>query len=349
MVELNGYLSVRNDWPNIIQPEDPVVKPRRESASQVDEFFTDDSPEFISLMTMASQQFSSSSNGVFQQRTNMIQHKSQLRSDSYGGTCAGDLNNNNVYMHQHQRPGIQLSQQKNGCLRNDSYGSDNSTVHLNNNDTFIVDRRSGYKPMDEDVFIKPAGFGQMESAVKSGQSSSVWEDITSSIRKLDPENSDLITEFTTNQGIVRIKTEIESPTEMSPCSFDVSKEIKQERFSPPPVMTSVYGTANNSGNYVQSFKFTNMGPQFAMSRVYLPPGPASSLSVGGECELSPPPPSTNAALSPENFGGVRLPPPPPYPAVLVSTSPGIRYSRRTPNPELEKRRIHNCDYPGKFL
>lgn len=61
------------------------------------------------------------------------------------------------------------------------------------------------------------------------------------------------------------------------------------------------------------------------------------------------PPPTPPSSEPGSPGGTSLPrrtPPPPYPAPPATSHPTTKYNRRN-NPELEKRRIHHCDFIGE--
>lgn len=112
--------------------------------------------------------------------------------------------------------------------------------------------------------------------------------------------------------------------------------VKSEPYATPVVkqeMAYPYAPQSQSS----SFKF--MGPHFAMARVYMPPTPPSS---------EPGSPSTE-----NNLPLARRTPPPPYlvenglgsPGQHGDAQPVVKYNRRN-NPELEKRRVHHCDFPG---
>jgi krueppel-like factor 5 len=185
---------------------------------------------------------------------------------------------------------------------------------------------------EDDVFLKPA----------------LWEDITSSIQKLDPENAEML-------AAVKQEAPDEAaaaPSCGSPSSLPLmtGPVVKTEKLPPPPSLQPMHLTApfSSSANPPQQqYSYSNGNlphPAFPMSRlVYLPP-PTPPISEPGSPGNSLP----------------RRTPPPPYPtpnhhgAAPTSASPTVttapvvaKYNRRN-NPELEKRRIHHCDFLGEF-
>jgi krueppel-like factor 5 len=191
---------------------------------------------------------------------------------------------------------------------------------------------------EDDVFLKPP----------------LWEDITSSIQKLDPENAEML---------AAVKLEV--PDEVTSCGSPSSlplmnpPAIKTEKLPPQPMhlMTAPASPFNTSNGPQQQFppqhgyKFNNGNlppPAFPMPRlVYVPP-PTPPISEPGSPgsnipRRTPPPPYP----APNHHG----PAPPPVPtsaSPTVTTAPVIpKYNRRN-NPELEKRRIHHCDFLGEF-
>lgn len=196
---------------------------------------------------------------------------------------------------------------------------------------------------EDDVFLKPP----------------LWEDITSSIQKLDPENAEML---------AAVKLEV--PEDVASCGSPSSAPlmnppvIKTEKLPPPQpmhIMTTPASPFNNcSGPQQQQqqqqfplqhgYKFNNNGnlppPAFPMSRlVYVPPPtpPISEPGSPGNIPRRTPPPPYPA---PNHHGAV----PPPVPtsaSPTVTTTSGVpKYNRRN-NPELEKRRIHHCDFLGE--
>ncbi|GAB6025650.1 hypothetical protein CHUAL_011374 [Chamberlinius hualienensis] len=224
---------------------------------------------------------------------------------------------------------------------------------------------------DDDVFLKPvipplhhhqSHHNNNHNAVvvpsdntidiKSPSELFIWEDIAASICKLDPVNKEMVT----------IKTEVVDNESSTSCPFTSSVaavpniRIKRESDQVEPnlhLQTNQFG--NNIGivrpvtNYQSTsgqatYKFTSLGTQFMSgARVYMPPTPPNS---------EPGSPSTDTFGSTSGLAlNHRRTPPPPYIANSNSTesqsqqSAAIQYNRRN-NPELEKRRIHKCDYPG---
>uniref|UniRef100_T1J3Y1 C2H2-type domain-containing protein n=1 Tax=Strigamia maritima TaxID=126957 RepID=T1J3Y1_STRMM len=304
--ELDAYLA-KDEWAavvaevrgNLVANPEPLLpldidhKPRRESASRVDEFFEE---EVIDPSK---------------------HHHLMQQSASYRATMA-------------------------------SYRSSSSYHHrlpMPNYPQKITPTPSPI--LDDDVFVKPNPVCSLAD-VNNRTSISLWEDITSSIRKLDPENGDLVNANELGRPVA-IKTEPD-PDSLTSCPFatPAQNENNNNNNMKPLASTSSnsYPVLRTSSTFhspgVQGFKFTNLGPQFMMSRVYMPPTPPSS---------EPGSPAT------DSFGLGRRTPPPPYSghptgpnASSISAAHrevmGImKYNRRN-NPELEKRRIHHCDFPG---
>jgi krueppel-like factor 5 len=202
--------------------------------------------------------------------------------------------------------------------------------HHTNSMSYVSMRTVAGTQAEDDVFLKPA----------------LWEDITSSIQKLDPENAEML---------AAVKQEVPDETAScgSPSSLPLMNPpvVKIEKLPPPqpppPSLQPMHLTAQASQQYPaqQSYSNGNMPhPAFPMSRlVYLPP-PTPPISEPGS-------PGSNLP---------RRTPPPPYPtpnhhgaaptsaSPTVTTAPAVpKYNRRN-NPELEKRRIHHCDFQGEF-
>lgn len=140
----------------------------------------------------------------------------------------------------------------------------------------------------------------------------LWEDIASSIQKLDPDNAEIF--GTVHASVPQIKLEI--PDDLDSHEISHSPLLDPLLASPkklPPLQQPSSLSCHNSSVY----------PWY----VY--------------------PSSTN--LSSSQHGSGRRKPPPPYPNIPCGASAprtGPKYNRRN-NPELEKRRIHHCDYVGK--
>ncbi|XP_076315969.1 uncharacterized protein LOC143228628 isoform X2 [Tachypleus tridentatus] len=277
--ELDTYLG-RHEWARM--PEALPQKPRRESASQVDEFF-EENTEFVPNTHL----------GVAMVGYSM--YGSAIQGSRINNGFGPDIRGGQASYHQYH--------QTNGGLSS-SFGC-------------------SYAKTDEEVFVKPAPVPSPE--VKP----TIWEDVTAPM-KMDRE-------------VVAIKCEA-----LSPCSFLTSQGAnKQEKLSNLQGMTPGQFTVQMpssmsspdvpSGNNLQGYRF----PHYHLSRVCMPPTPPNS---------EPGSPST------ETFPLGRRTPPPPYPrsshgtSALQATFMGHAQSskpfNRRNNPELEKRRIHHCDFPG---
>lgn len=156
---------------------------------------------------------------------------------------------------------------------------------------------------EDDVFLKPP----------------LWEDITSSIQKLDPENAEMLA---VSGMSAHIKLEVTEDM-LSPEPVLHPLTIKTERMTPAPAspLNILPGPASPCPQY-QSYKMPYHLPRL----LYAPP---------------PTPPNSD----PGSPGALpRRTPPPPYPVPQVIHT---KYNRRN-NPELEKRRVHHCDFIGEF-
>ncbi|XP_018400363.1 PREDICTED: Krueppel-like factor 5 [Cyphomyrmex costatus] len=256
---------------------------------------------------------------------------------------------------------------------------------------------------DDDVFLRPP----------------LWEDITSSIQKLDPENADMLG----SQSHIKMETDdVTPPPVLSPV------EIKTEPLPPPPTLHLLEGPAtnpsqnpfpnpssvqhvvhhrttttttaattaalfksfsngnnnnnnnnnnsrtvnsnntsgnntgsnNDSGNGANSNNNSNNGgsnSDSSTSSHHQPSGNATSPLYGPMTRLmyiSPLTPPISDPSSPIGAGPPRRTPPPPYPQPGPILNPAHRiqpssmtskFNRRN-NPELEKRRVHHCDFIG---
>ncbi|KAK0177454.1 hypothetical protein PV328_001505 [Microctonus aethiopoides] len=189
----------------------------------------------------------------------------------------------------------------------------------------FVSSRSQPAGNDDDVFLRPP----------------LWEDITSSIQKLDPENADMLGSqshpslSTTSSHIKMENDDVTSSPVLSPV------EIKSEPLtSAPPTLHLLEGRQSNMVNFVQANHHSNSGtsPLYgSMTRLmYVSP-------------LTPPISDPGSPLG----GPPRRTPPPPYPQPSSMLNPSHRiqqstitkFNRRN-NPELEKRRVHHCDFIG---
>lgn len=255
---------------------------------------------------------------------------------------------------------------------------------------------------DDDVFLRPP----------------LWEDITSSIQKLDPENADMLG----SQSHVKMETDdVTPPPVLSPV------EIKTEPLPPPPTLhllegpatanppqnpfpnppgvqhvhhrtttptttaatTALYksfpnnsnnnnnnsgsvnnnntngsnaGSNNGGGNGANNNNSNNNGnggnSDSSTTSHHQANGNATSPLYGSMTRLmyiSPLTPPISDPGSPIGAGPPRRTPPPPYPQPGPILNPAHRipppsmnskFNRRN-NPELEKRRVHHCDFIGE--
>lgn len=182
--------------------------------------------------------------------------------------------------------------------------------------SYVSPRTMHGVPSEDDVFLKPP----------------LWEDITSSIQKLDPENAEMLGTLAAAAAQIKMEPdEILTPPDshlLHPLS------IKTEKIAPPSPAPSLHilggpGPASpyhgNSPQFQQTnYKMSYHGPRV----IYAPP---------------PTPPSSEPGSPGSNLP--RRTPPPPYPLpAAIPQHP--KYNRRN-NPELEKRRVHHCDFLGK--
>lgn len=215
--------------------------------------------------------------------------------------------------------------------------------HHSNSMSYVSMRTVPGSHAEDDVFLKPP----------------LWEDITSSIQKLDPENAEML-------AAVKLEVPDEVVSCGSPSSLPLINPlvVKSEKLPPQHALQPMHlmtnpATPYNGSNCPQqhfpsqhSYKFSNNGnlppPAFPMSRlVYLPPPtPPNSEpgSPGNNLPRRTPPPPYPAP----NHHGTAPPPVPASASPTVTTTPVVpKYNRRN-NPELEKRRIHHCDFLGEF-
>ncbi|XP_008553746.1 Krueppel-like factor 5 [Microplitis demolitor] len=255
----------------------------------------------------------------------------------------------------------------------------------------FVSSRSQPASSDDDVFLRPP----------------LWEDITSSIQKLDPENADMLGSQSTLSSTSSSSTSLSSHVKME--TEDVTSpvlspvEIKSEPLAAPPTLHLLEGRQNNvpsfareqshqrtalktfqnnnnnntttnnnnhnnnnnntnnnnnnnnnnsSNNNNNSSSNNNESPGNHHS--HQPSGNATSPLYGSMTRLmyvSPLTPPISDPGSPLGGPPRRTPPPPyPQPPMLnpshrIQTSGIAKFNRRN-NPELEKRRVHHCDFIG---
>lgn len=240
----------------------------------------------------------------------------------------------------------------------------------------FVSSRSQPAGTDDDVFLRPP----------------LWEDITSSIQKLDPENADMLG----SQSHVKMETDDVTSPVLSPV------EIKTEPLPPPPTLHLLEGPSSNP---VQTFANGHSNPPNGLQVVHhrsataafktFPSnnnnnnnsvtnnnnnnsssnnnndstsnhhgagnqvgGSATSPLYGSMTRLMYISPLTPPISDPGSPIGAppRRTPPPPYPQPPIMNPPhriqapslSNKFNRRN-NPELEKRRVHHCDFIGECL
>lgn len=224
---------------------------------------------------------------------------------------------------------------------------------------------------DEEVFIKPEPISVDSSKL------TLWADVTSSLRHLDPESQDTHAQLTSMSGGRSYETHVnaapiklEEPT-LTQCSLSAELPKLLSTPSPPlilPPRLPVTPTPTPTTTH-PAFRFPSTSTMGPPTRLYMPPTPPAS-DHGSPADphfrrtppppyMVPPSPTSNAAVSGSpvcttSMGGggrgVGGPPimvsSPTLPSTLLSEGGVVKYSRRN-NPELEKRRIHHCDFPGK--
>ncbi|XP_065161443.1 Krueppel-like factor 5 isoform X2 [Atheta coriaria] len=217
---------------------------------------------------------------------------------------------------------------------------------------------------DDDVFLRPP----------------LWEDIASSIQNIDPENANMLA---VGAGLIKLEAidDMSATCAPTPTPLLSPLEIKTEKIIQQPAPTlHLMGTPSSPYNPQQPMSPQhNQPPHFQQQQVLHPPNNNAHAQYNhqthgkyGSPPLGPAPanalyppmsrlipyvsPLTPPSSEPGSPGGTlpRRTPPPPYPAPNCQpTTPqaparitqGVRYNRRN-NPELEKRRIHHCDFMG---
>ncbi|XP_013788505.1 Krueppel-like factor 5 [Limulus polyphemus] len=282
--ELDAYLG-RHEWGRM--PEALPQKPRRESASQVDEFF-EEHTEFVPNNHLGVAVVGYSMYGSTAQA---VRGMNGYNPDVRG--CQPPHFGRSYHHHYHH--------QTSGC---------------------------GYPKTDDELFLKPAPVPSPE--VKS----TFWEDITVTM-KMEPEIEAIKSES------VPLPSCPYTPVQATDKHADM-QGLSQGQFLANTMqmsssMSSPDALSITPRNNIQNYRFPLGPPQ---SRVCMPPTPPNS---------EPGSPST------ETFSMSRQTPPPPYsvssqtttlPATLVSSLHSNNKFNRRNNPDLEKRRIHHCDYPG---
>ncbi|CAH0545762.1 unnamed protein product [Brassicogethes aeneus] len=221
---------------------------------------------------------------------------------------------------------------------------------------------------DDDVFLRPP----------------LWEDIASSIQNIDPENANMLAvgsqvKLEVVDDLVSVGCASTPSPLLSPLEIKTEKVIQQNgptlHLMATPSSQQQYQqqhpaqpTSPHSGHSVVAAQQPHYHPQAQQpamhhnsphhpqykynNNVAAPTQPGNALYPMTRLIYPLTPPSSE----PGSPGGAlpRRTPPPPYPAPGCPqqtpptgriTASGMKYNRRN-NPELEKRRIHHCDFIG---
>ncbi|XP_045119384.1 dendritic arbor reduction protein 1-like [Portunus trituberculatus] len=210
---------------------------------------------------------------------------------------------------------------------------------------------------DEDVFIKPEPV-----------TLNVWEDVGPSLRQLEAEAQEVLQPPLTHYPHPPITPKLEDPP-FAPCQLSLEGLSTPSPPPPPPpqllpqrLPLPSTPTLTPTSTH-PAFRFPSTSTVGPSPRLCMPPTPPAS-DHGSPADLNfrrTPPPPYVVPLSPNSAGisGVGVASTctaglggggpslasPPLPASLLGEPGMVKYSRRN-NPELEKRRIHHCDFLG---
>ncbi|XP_026761361.2 dendritic arbor reduction protein 1 isoform X1 [Galleria mellonella] len=206
----------------------------------------------------------------------------------------------------------------------------------------------------DDAFLRPAP--------------ALWEDIASSIRNIDPENANMLASL----GTTHVKLEADDPL-LEECATPLLSplEIKTERLCAPPTYAHPQ-PPQHQPQQQPAPPFAKYGPnRLVYMSPLTPPGsdqgsPGNSMQ-GGPRRTPPPPyhpppllraphvphPGAHPHHHPQPMAqSMQMHQQPPAPApphplshARLGSPPQVKYNRRN-NPELEKRRVHHCDFIG---
>ncbi|XP_046977078.1 dendritic arbor reduction protein 1-like [Vanessa cardui] len=203
----------------------------------------------------------------------------------------------------------------------------------------------------DDAFLRPA----------------LWEDIASSIRNIDPENANMLAPL----GATHVKLEADDAL-LEECATPLLSplEIKTERLCAPPTYAHPQ-PPQHLPMQQPATSFSKYPSRLVYMSPLTPPGsdqgsPGNTMQGGPRRTPPPPyhpPPLLRAPHVPphpvpqthHHPQGLQQPlqmPPVPAPAPHQHAAahprlapPSVKYNRRN-NPELEKRRVHHCDFIG---
>ncbi|CAL4128324.1 unnamed protein product, partial [Meganyctiphanes norvegica] len=211
----------------------------------------------------------------------------------------------------------------------------------------------------DDVFVKPEPLDELTS------SSRMWGDISHSIRQLDGPDLDEppplpvlspadIPSLGSNKS-----SSLMMPSKTNQYMGDLTKLLSSPLSSPPIMIRQPQHSPVGPPTQPQQHPAYRYNPLMPAARQhYMPPTPPAS-DHGSPADhhgyqpiarRTPPPPYTMAPSSTQTTQSSSMcmstsNMPSPLPSTLLTEAVPIKYSRRN-NPELEKRRIHYCDFPG---
>jgi len=209
-------------------------------------------------------------------------------------------------------------------------------------------RRESASQIDE--FFEDAVVDAVDDALSERFSGVVgdWEDITTSLSKIDPDIADML-------ELVPVHKTGDATVKIEPCDdctgshhllravhnhSDLECHHHYGNESPYATMATLASSTSSSASMMM--KATNRMQRFNYGGNFLPPTPPSSdpgspSQDPPQSKIPPPPYSmlrNKSSASSASIETVKSPP-----------NGTIKYNRRN-NPELEKRRIHHCDFPG---
>jgi len=176
-----------------------------------------------------------------------------------------------------------------------------------------------------------------------------WEDITTSLSKIDPDIVDMLelvpptVKATLDDAHAAVKVE---PCDDCGATNDhhLLRPLHHSNLECHAIVECArhqqhYGNASPYNNASMMIKpLNNRMHKFNYTNNFLPPTPPSS-DPGSPSQEPPPPPPYSLVLRTKSSVSLNNDTDKPLP------NGTIKYNRRN-NPELEKRRIHHCDFPG---
>ena len=369
-------------------------KTRRESASVVDEFFSDskDTPQLQAAKQMIAAGLARGSdlsllktgllNATRQQIVRQAVENSRRESSSLVDDFFTEATVPKVSENRLQVPGLQATKLNNGF----------------DMEATFVSYDNGMVPRSESGLVR----GQRNV------SDSMWEDLRASINIADEDN-DRDSDIEMDDTVPTIK--IEDTDDKPSCIFQNSKfdnvHVKQENPSSCMLEDAIVSSSSEFSSRPKSLSIpvpqsvmmpTSASPMvqyvsnFSSGGVVKSLNPLSSNYTSAPTPphtvpvmMPPTPPSSQPGSPSQDVQQIRRTPPPPYPGILPGrmsitgsminlnpllaiptplstprghihkkpqkTHPGcstIKYNRKN-NPDLEKRRIHYCEFPGKFM